>query len=102
MNYVVSPEANGDLFDIWRWIARDSLELADRVESELYDAFALIGATPSIGHSRRDLTRKPVLFFPVYSYLIIYDPTNSPVRMLAVLRGARNIRRILAGRLQSR
>src|SRR5580704_13287504 len=29
--YHVSPELNGDIFEIWRWIARDSVELADRL-----------------------------------------------------------------------
>lgn len=101
MDYIVSPEANSDLFDIWRWIARDSLDLADRIESELYDAFGAIGRMPSIGHKRRDLTSHPVLFFPVYSYLIIYDPEAKPVRIVAVMRGARNIKKSLLARIQN-
>ena len=63
MAYTVSPEANSDLFDIWRWIAADSVDLADRIESELYEAFDAIGRMPSIGHKRRDLTAKQSYFF---------------------------------------
>lgn len=31
--YDVSAEAQGDLFDIWQRIAEDSIELADRIET---------------------------------------------------------------------
>ena len=34
----------------------------------------LLGSQPGIGHLREDLTRRPVKFWPVYSYLIVYDP----------------------------
>jgi plasmid stabilization system protein ParE len=30
----ISPEAQKDLFAIWRYIAKDSVETADRVEAE--------------------------------------------------------------------
>jgi plasmid stabilization system protein ParE len=39
--YLVSPEGNSDIFEIWRWIAKDSVPLADRVEGELYEIFEL-------------------------------------------------------------
>jgi plasmid stabilization system protein ParE len=37
--YELVPEAQTDLFDIWSYIARDSVDLANRVESELYELF---------------------------------------------------------------
>ena len=51
-----------------------------------------------MGHVRKDLTNRPVLFFPHYSYLIVYQPDVDPVRILAVLRGSRNVRRVLGQR----
>lgn len=36
----VSAEAQNDLFEIWRHIAGDSVELANRIESEFYELFA--------------------------------------------------------------
>jgi antitoxin ParD1/3/4/toxin ParE1/3/4 len=47
---------------------------------------------PGQGHERKDLTRRPVLFFPLYSYLIVYQPDVDPIRIMAVLRGTRNIK----------
>ena len=45
-----------------------------------------------------DLTKRPVLFFPLYSFLVVYQPEVRPVRIIAVLRGSRNVKRILKER----
>jgi antitoxin ParD1/3/4 len=97
--YDVSAEAQNDLFEIWRHIADDSVELADRIESASYALFASLGRMPGQGHTRKDLTKRPVLFFPLYSFLIVYQPDAKPIRIMAVLRGRRNIKRILRERL---
>jgi antitoxin ParD1/3/4 len=97
--YDVSAEAQNDLFEIWRRIADDSVELANRIESEFYELFASLGRMPGQGHTRKDLTKRPVLFFPLYSFLIVYRPDVKPVRIMAVLRGRRNVKRILQERL---
>lgn len=96
--YDVSAEAQNDLFEIWRRIAKDSVDLANRIESEFYEAFASLGRMPGQGHSRKDLTQSPVLFFPLYSFLVVYQPDVKPIRIMAVLRGRRNVRRILQDR----
>ena len=97
--YDVSAEAQNDLFEIWRRIADDSVELANRIESEFYELFASLGRMPGQGHTRKDLTKRPVLFFPLYSILIVYQPDVKPIRIMAVLRGSRNVKRILKERL---
>ncbi len=97
--YEVSLEAQHDLFEIWRRIAEDNIDLAGRVESEFYELFASLGAMPGQGHTRKDLTTRAVLFFPLYSFMVIYQPDARPIRILAVLRGSRNLKRILQVRL---
>ncbi|MGA2712239.1 MAG: type II toxin-antitoxin system RelE/ParE family toxin [Bryobacteraceae bacterium] len=64
--YNISAEAQNDLFEIWRRIARDSVELANRIEDEFRGLFASLGRMPGQGHNRRELTLRPVLFFPLY------------------------------------
>jgi antitoxin ParD1/3/4/toxin ParE1/3/4 len=96
--YDVSAEAQNDLFEIWRRIARDSVALANRIEGEFSDSFASLGRMPRQGHTRIDLTKRPVLFFPLYSFLIVYQPDVKPIRIMAVLRGRRNVKRILQER----
>jgi antitoxin ParD1/3/4/toxin ParE1/3/4 len=97
--YDVSAEAQNDLFEIWRRIAHDSVELTNRIESEFYELFASLGRMPGQGHTRKDLTKRPVLFFPLYSFLVVYQPDVKPIRIMAVLRGRRNVKRILQERL---
>jgi len=96
--YEVSAEAQLDLIQIWLRIAQDSIELADRVEGEFYSLFESLAHMPRQGHSRRDLTKRPVLFFPLHSFLVVYQPEVSPIRIMAVLRGRRNVKSILKER----
>jgi len=98
--YRVSTEAQDDLFEIWRRIAQDSVDLADRIDGEFHRLFASLAGMPGQGHTRRDLTKRAVLFFPLYSFLVVYQADVKPIRIIAVLRGKRNVKRILSKRLQ--
>jgi len=73
-------------------------EIADRVVTELFKAFYRLAEIPNSGHRRADLTSKDVLFYKVFSYLIIYSPRSKPLRILGVLHGKRNVARILRRR----
>ncbi len=97
--YDVAINAQNDLFEIWRRIAKGSVDLANRIDLEFHELFESLGRMPGMGHSRTDLTRHPVLFFPLYSFLVIYQPGASRIRILAVLRGRRDVKRILKERL---
>jgi antitoxin ParD1/3/4 len=97
-HYDVSAEAQNDLFEIWERIADDSVTLANRIEDEFHELFVSLGRMPGQGHTRKDLTHRPVLFFPLYSFLVVYQPDVRPVRIMAVLRGKRNLKRILKER----
>lgn len=97
--YEVSAQAESDLFEIWSRIARDSIALADRIDAEFQQLFGSLGQKPGQGHRRKDLTPRPVLFFPMYSFLVIYHPDTKPIRIMAVLRGKRDVKRILQRRL---
>jgi plasmid stabilization system protein ParE len=94
----VSPEAEDDVFQIWRYLFREAgLTIANRVESEILAEFATLAKTPEKGHRRSDLTRHDVLFCTVYQYMIVYR--QAPVEVLAVLHGRRNMKRLLKKRL---
>jgi plasmid stabilization system protein ParE len=99
--YILSTEAEEDTFQIWRYLAeKASVETANRIESKFYKAFELLVKTPGLGHKRLDLTEHSVLFFRVrpYSYLIIYRP-KTPLEIVAVLHGRRNIAELLQDRI---
>ena len=96
--YDVSAEAQNDLFEIWRRIADDNIDLANRIDNEFHELFVSLGEMPRQGHTRKDLTQRPVLFFPLYSFMVVYQPEAKPIRIMAVLRGSRNVKRILKER----
>jgi plasmid stabilization system protein ParE len=71
-----------DIFDIWRYFAKDSEAAADRVEQGIvergiYDACAFVAEDPSRGH---------------------YRPETKVLQVVAALHGKRNIKRILKQR----
>lgn len=98
--YVLSEAADLDLDDIWEYIAQDSIDAADRWIGKLFDAFETLARNPEIGHTRRDLTEYPVLFWPVSAYLIIYRRQDDRIEIVAVTQGSRDIPSFLRRRTQ--
>ena len=94
--FVLHPQAYTDLEEIWEYIAADSLEAADRLREEIYEAIQSLVPFPHIGHSRPDLTSRPLRFQSVRDYVIAYAPDEKPLAVIAVLHGRRNPRVIAA------
>ena len=93
-----TPQASDDLLEIWRYIAADNPEAADRVEIAVYDACALIAKSPLAGQVRKDLTGRPLRFWTLRcypNYLIVYDPAATPLQIIRILHGMRDVKRIL-------
>ena len=53
---------------------------------------------PEKGYIQKNLTNKPVRFWLVRHYLIVYQPSSTPLRILAVIHGARNVLDLLRKR----
>lgn len=62
---------------------------------EIQKAVEMLARNPDLGHIRKDLTSKPVRFWPIYSYLIIYDPAARPLEIVRVLSGYRDLAKLL-------
>jgi hypothetical protein len=60
------------------------------VERRIVDP-EVAGSKPVTHPTQLDLTARPVKFWTVYSYLIVYDPTGSPITVIAVLHSARDV-----------
>lgn len=98
--YALTPEADQDLTEIWEYIALDDIEAADRWDTKLREAFEMLARNPRAGHTRKDLSDFPVLFWPVGAYLVIYRVLSDHVEILAVTQGARHIPAFLLQREQ--
>lgn len=94
--FVLSPEARDDLRDITDFIAKDSPAAARRVLDELRSAMRRLAEMPEMGHLREDLADELLRFWPVRSYLIIYRPDRSPLEIVRVLSGYRDVAELLS------
>jgi antitoxin ParD1/3/4/toxin ParE1/3/4 len=92
--WVFSPVAESELADILDYIADQtgSRRVAESVLTDFVRAFEQLAATPGIGFRRPQLTGRDVRWWPVHSYLVVYDPQAIPLRVLRVLHGARDLK----------
>jgi plasmid stabilization system protein ParE len=98
--YILGIEASQDVLDIWDYIAKDNIDAADRLVNSLFEAFNKLTRMPHMGHRREDLVEdRPLLFWPVGDYIVIYRADRLPIEIVAVTRGSRDIPTFLRGRV---
>ena len=96
--YQFTPQAVDDLFEIWSYIARDSVQAANRVEAAVYNACAFLAEGPLRGSTREEITKLPLRFWTVQAfpkYIIVYDPQTDPLQIIRILHGSRDVLAIL-------
>ncbi len=93
----IAQAALTDLEEIWLYIASDNPTAADKIIDDLYKNIHRLAAMPGMGHLREDLAPEPLRFWPVRRrYLIIYRPDTSPIEIVRVLSGYRDIQTLLS------
>jgi plasmid stabilization system protein ParE len=83
------PEAQVQVDEIVAYVKRDSPDVGLKLNAKLLKTFELLARNPGLGRTRSDLTRRPLRFWNVHSYLVAYDPTTVPLEIVAVYRGSR-------------
>lgn len=91
----LTAEAAADISEIFGYIVENSIDAAQHVISEIYDQMNKLVRNPQLGHKRRYLTSRELLFWPVYSYLVIYQPNTKPINIIALLHGSRDVKKVL-------
>jgi len=99
--FVFHPGALADLTEIWEYIAADNLASADLVVEEIHEAVLALIPFPQSGHSRPDLTSRPIRFQVARDFLVVYAPDENPLVVLGVLHGRRSPR-VMAAILRDR
>jgi addiction module RelE/StbE family toxin len=97
-----TQQAVEDLDDIWWFIAADKRDAADRVEAEIVASCRRLAKHPLMGVKRQDISRLSVRFWTVTkfpNYVIVYRPETSPLQVIAVLHGNRDLKEVLGGRV---
>jgi toxin ParE1/3/4 len=96
MSYRITPTAERDLRDILQYIVEhDGVDRALHVYEKFVEAFELLGSSPVAGRVRKDLTGTGVRWWTVFKFVIVYDAERSPVEVLRVLHGMRDLGALL-------
>lgn len=94
--FVLTKPAERDLLQIQGYLLeKASARIARRVLNEIRIGIAIVGRDPGVGHLRQDLTARPLKFWSIYSYLIVYDPLTQPIQIIRVLHGMSDVEDIL-------
>ena len=91
---IFNAKARKDLFDIWEYIAVDSVDVADRILRRIEDEVSKLVAMPGMGHKRADVADPRLTFWTVRPYVIVYRHTRRTIYVIRVIHGARDFRRI--------
>ena len=89
--YFLSPAAENDVSEIIDYLSDENPIIAHEFLDVLYASMQNLADHPYMGHKRDDLTEKAVRFWPFkWHYLIIYK-AETPVEIVRVLSGYRDI-----------
>jgi plasmid stabilization system protein ParE len=88
--YRTTRLAETDLLEIWQVVADRNLPAANRLNDALADVFILLGREPLLGEMF-DPIRPFLRRFAHDNYVIYYNATTQPIRILRVLHGAREV-----------
>ena len=97
----LSHRALEDLDSIWSYIAADSVDAANRVESSILASCEMLGRFPMLGAKRLDITPRPVRFWTVSrfpNFIVVYRPDTSPIHILTIVHGMRDVKQVLSDR----
>ena len=95
--YLLTVEAKQDLSDIRDYLTREAgARVAKSTLTRIRDALAFLASTPGSGHFREDLTDEVVKFWPLFSYMIVYDPAKRPIEIIRIIHGSRELSVILS------
>ena len=66
---------------------------------EFVEAFRFLVRTPGAGHKREDLAEgRPILFWPMRNYLILYKPNTNPLQIVTIVSGSQDVPKLIARR----
>jgi plasmid stabilization system protein ParE len=94
--YRLTQAAERDLREILQYVAeQDGVDRALHVYDNFREAFELLASSPGAGRVREDITGVTVRWWTVFRFVIIYEAEHSPIEVLRVLHGMRDVGSLL-------
>jgi plasmid stabilization system protein ParE len=99
-SYSLTASAQTDLYIIRDYYLEEAgYRIARQMIVEFVAAFRTIARNPGIGHKRQDLAgNRPILFWPMRDYLILYRIAGASLVIIMIARGSRDIARLIRRR----
>jgi toxin ParE1/3/4 len=89
----ITPQAEGDLEEIWQYVAQGGEDRADAFLDAILNQCRQLAQFPRMGRTRENLASN-LRSFPVKKYVIFYRPVNDTVEIVRILHSARDIETI--------
>ena len=98
--YLLSPLAQRDLICLNDYyLANANPSIARQVVADVVGAFRTLARNPGLGHKRQDIAGdRPILFWPVRDYLVVYRAASDPLEIVMIVRGSRDFPTLLTER----
>ncbi len=93
-----APRALRDLEEAARWLVQDGRQpVAERLLAAVLEAAERIADKPLLGRLRPSLLPPPYRFWSLTTlpYLLVYDPSQTPARILRLLHTSRDLPKVL-------
>jgi plasmid stabilization system protein ParE len=95
--YTLTQSAEADLDDVLGFIAeRDPHRRALHVYEQFVEAFEQLASFPGMGVRKPQLTDDAIRWWPVFQFLVVYDAERTPIDILRVIHGARDLARLFS------
>lgn len=95
VGYRLSQTAEAELEEILLFVAEQSgIDRALHVHGRFVDAFEHLAEMPGSGW-KRSITREGVRWWRVFDWIVLYEWQSTPVTILRVIHGARDLDHIL-------
>jgi len=92
-SFRLCPQAERDLAELYHYVTlEDGPERAQAIEAEILSAVRLMARMPGMGHFRPDLTPRPLRFWPVHRWLVVYRSGSIPLVVTRVVGGWLDVR----------
>jgi antitoxin ParD1/3/4/toxin ParE1/3/4 len=96
--YVITPRARASLDAIQEHLTLESDHAWPNLRANLDAAFATIAEMPGLGFVRSRWTAREFRFFVVKPYIIVYDGSRRPLRIIDVVHSAMDLGRVMRKR----
>ncbi|MEQ1706587.1 MAG: type II toxin-antitoxin system RelE/ParE family toxin [Rickettsiales bacterium] len=92
-NFLILPQAEQDLDEIWWYIAQDNPKNADRFLDSIQETCVVVSEYPNMGEARDELFKR-LRSFPVGNYLVFYISQKDKLNIVRVLHGSRDLKHV--------